>query len=138
MQLLEEIEPLLIEHEEELNVTSYPLAVNKMLYIKSNISGMNVAYTVRKDNDLIGYICYWFFDNLHYGTYSAQQDVLFISKPYRKGRTGIKLLKYSEDDLKNTHEVKMILQHTKKHKALDSLFEYLGYSESDKIYIKEL
>ena len=137
-RLLDEAEPLLLKHEEEINILSYPLNHNKLLYIKAGSEGKCVVYTARSDESLVGYVCYWIADNPHYGVRQATQDVLFIHEDYRKGRVGINLLKESEKDLKDNLEVRTIYQHTKRHKKLDRLFEYLSYKESDKLYVKEL
>lgn len=137
-ELLKEALPLLEEHALELNVLSVKLDPDYNAYLNAAEAGYAVVYTAREGEKLIGYILYWVNIHPHYSILIATQDVLFLHKDYRKGRTGIKLLKYSEKKLKEDYDIKVIVQHTKKIKALDSLFNYLGYSEAEAVYLKEI
>ncbi len=138
-ELLEEALPLLEEHAKELNVLSVTLDPDYNAYLSAAEAGYIALYTTRDDEGkLIGYALYWVNMHPHYSILVATQDVLFLHKDHRKGRLGIKLLKYSEKKLKEDYNVKVIVQHTKKHKALDSLFSYLGYTEAEAVYLKEI
>lgn len=137
-ELLKESLPLLEEHAKELNVLDVPLDVDYNAYYNAAKAGCIALYTARDDDKLIGYALYWVNIHPHYSILIATQDVLFLHQDYRKGRIGIKLLKYSEEKLKKDYNCKVIVQHTKKHKALDSLFSYLGYTEAEAVYLKEI
>lgn len=137
-KLLDEIYPLLERHAEELNVFSVPLSIDRMAYLMASAIGHLAAYIARDDGKIAGYVVYWIRTHPHYELETAQQDILFLDKEYRRGSTGIKMIKYSEKKLKEDYGVDAVLQHTKIHQPLDKLFEFLGYKEADKIYCKEL
>lgn len=138
MDLVHEIFPLLDEHEKELNVSGAPLDPLYSRYVKADRLKALAMYTVRDEGELVGYAIYWLQRHPHYDLKVAYQDILFIRKDCRKGRVGIKLIKLSEKLLKKDHKCDMVLQHTKHHKSLSSLFEYLGYVEMEKVYSKKL
>lgn len=138
LALYEETLPLLEDHAEELNVISSELDVDVSTYLKAQLAETFIAYTLREEGKMIGYIGYFLFWHPHYrNVYTAQQDVLFLDKDYRKGLTGIKLIKYSEKKLKN-RGVKLISQHSKSHTDLYKVLEFLKYKEADSVYIKEI
>jgi hypothetical protein len=91
------------------------------------------------DEELIGYIVFTIQPHLHYKTCkTAFEDVYYIKKEYRRGRTGIKLFQYAEKVLKEICGVNRIIMHTKVHMDNSRLFEYLGYKNTDKLYTKLL
>jgi len=138
--LIDEILPLLMLHEKELNVSGRPLDPDYLTYIVADVKRQLAVYTVRdgEEKSVIGYAVYWLSRHPHYDIKVAQQDILFLHPAHRKGRVGIKLIKFSEKCLKEDHSVEMVLQHTKSHKSLESLFQYLGYTELETIYSKVL
>ena len=78
------------------------------------------------------------FRSLHYKTCkTAFEDIYFLKKEYRKGRTGIRLFQFAEKELRN-EGVNRVVMHTKIHLDNSSLFEYLGYKLTDKLYTKIL
>ena len=138
-ELFEEILPLLEEHKEEISIfKDVPLEVDILRYIKMWVTDSFVFYSAREDDVLIGYSAYFISPHIHYKSLLiAQADVLFLSKPKRKGLVGVRLLKYSEERLKELG-VDKILQSTKVHYDLGNLLGRLGYEECDKIYVKEV
>ncbi len=93
--------------------------------------------TARNEYDkLIGYALYLIQNGLHYSsTIFAINDLVFISKEYRKGSTGIRLIKYAEQKLKE-HGVDVIVMRTKETKDFSTLLSYLGYDEMEKVFSK--
>ena len=138
-ELFEEILPLLEKHKEEISIfKDVPLDVDILKYIKMWVTDSFVFYSAREDGELIGYSAYFISSHIHYKSLLvAQADVLFLKKSKRKGLTGVRLLKYSEDKLKELG-VDKILQSTKVHYDLGNLLGRLGYEECDKIYVKEV
>jgi len=67
----------------------------------------------------------------------ATEDIYYLKPEYRKGRTAIKMFKFAEQYLK-TLNVDMIKYGTKIHSDNTSLFEYMGYSFTEKVYTKML
>ena len=139
-ELWEEVYPILEEHKEEISILkNAELNFSFRDYMMLYIQGKYKFYSVRTDEEeLVGYATYFITPHPHYLDYlTAQQDVLYISKKHRKGVTGIKLIKFSEKELKKLG-VNLILQHSKLHYNLSKLFERLGYTECDVIHSKEI
>ena len=90
--------------------------------------------TCRSDGELIGYILYIISRHLHVKScLTAYEDIYFLRKQHRKGRTGIKLFQYAEQHLKSLC-VNKILCSTKVHQDNSKLFEYLGYTFIEKLF----
>lgn len=136
---VEEMQVLFPLHYEELCVTKdFPLSPDYAAYKRLADSGMLRCITARADDELIGYIIFIVQPHLHYMTcMTAFEDIYFIRKDYRRGRVGIRLFKYAEDVLKGIG-VNRIIMHTKIHMDNSSIFEYLGYKLTDKLYTKIL
>lgn len=138
VNLFNELFPLLEEHEKELNVLSCELDVDLRMYIKAVSNRTIRVYTARDDDGVLaGYAIYFLYRHPHYNVLVGAQDVLFITKEKRRGLTGIKLIRFSEDKLKEAG-VKVITQRTKKHKDLGRLYERLGYGLQEEVYTKEI
>ena len=134
-----ELVPLLPIHYEELCVTKdFPLEPDLAAYERLRVAGMLKAVTCRNDGELIGYIIFIVQPHLHYmSCITAFEDLYYVKKEYRKGRTGIKLFQFSEKVLKDAG-VRRIIMHTKIHMDNSRLFEYLGYKNTDKLFTKLL
>lgn len=134
-----ELAPLIPAHYEELCVTKdFPVEPDFVAYDRLNKAGMLKAITCRSDGELIGYIIFVVQPHLHYmSCITAFEDLYYVKKEYRKGRTGIKLFQFSELVLKGAG-VKRIIMHTKIHLDNSRLFEYLGYKNTDKLFTKLL
>ena len=134
---VEELKKLYPEHYEELSVTkSIPLEPNYEVYKYIEDAGILKVVTCRNDEDLIGYILFIVTPHLHYKScITAVEDIYFVRKDYRKGRTGIKLFQFAEKYLKE-QGVHRVIYGTKVHLDNSKLFEYLGYSFFEKLYSK--
>ena len=134
-----ELSPILPTHYEELCVTKdFPLEPDLASYERLRVAGMLKAVTCRNDGELVGYIIFIVQPHLHYmSCITAFEDLYYVKKEYRKGRTGIKLFQFSEKVLKDAG-VKRIIMHTKIHMDNSRLFEYLGYKHTDKLFTKLL
>ena len=134
-----ELAPILPEHYEELCVTKdFPLEPDLAAYERLRVAGVLKAVTCRNDGELVGYIIFIVQPHLHYmSCVTAFEDLYYVKKEYRKGRTGIKLFQFSEKVLKDAG-VRRIIMHTKIHMDNSRLFEYLGYKNTDKLFTKLL
>jgi len=139
LELLPELERLFPEHYEELCVTKdFPANPDYEAYRRLGEAGMLRTITCRVDGELIGYIVFIVQPHLHYkDCITAFEDLYFIKKEWRKGRLGIRLFQYAEKVLKE-RGVNRIIMHTKVHLDHSSIFEYLGYKHSDKLFTKML
>lgn len=139
-ELWEEVYPILQEHKEEISILKdVKLNPSFRKYMLMAINGQFKFYSVRtNEGELVGYAAYFINPHPHYeDCITAQQDILYVSKEYRKGLVGIRLIKFSEKELKELG-VNLILQHSKFHYNLSKLFERLGYTQCDVIHSKEI
>ena len=135
-----EIEGLLLMHKEEISMfKDVDLGVRWESYFAMESAGILRAYTARNDrNELVGYLVYFVDRHLHYSSIVyAISDVMFLHPDYRKGRNGFKLLKESESDLIK-QGVSMFVQNTKKSRDLSRMFERMGYTHMDAIFVKRV
>jgi hypothetical protein len=136
---IEEIKDLLPLHYDELCVTKdFPLLPDYEAYGKLYVADMLRCVTARDEGGLVGYAIFIVQPHLHYMTCrTAFEDIYFLRKDHRLGRTGIRLFQFAEEALKSDG-VHRIIMHTKVHLDNSRLFEYLGYKHTDKLYTKIL
>jgi L-amino acid N-acyltransferase YncA len=134
---MEDFKKIIPEHYEELSVTKqYALEPNWDQYLALEAAGLSKVITVRDDTNLIGYMIFFVQPHLHYKScLTAFEDIYYLKKDYRKGRTGIKMFQYAEEYLKSLG-VNRIMSSTKLHMDNSKLLEYLGYSFFEKLYSK--
>jgi hypothetical protein len=136
---IDELKGILPEHYDELCVTKdFPLMPDYVAYGKLCVAGMLRCIVARADGVLVGYALFIVSPHLHYSTCkTAFEDIYFLKKEYRLGRTGIRLFQFAETALR-ADGVNRIIMHTKIHLDNSKLFEYLGYKLTDKLYTKLL
>jgi len=136
---IDELKGILPEHYDELCVTKdFPLMPDYVAYGKLCVADMLRCIVARADGVLVGYALFIVSPHLHYSTCkTAFEDIYFLKKEYRLGRTGIRLFQFAETALR-ADGVNRIIMHTKIHLDNSKLFEYLGYKLTDKLYTKLL
>lgn len=136
---IEELKEIIPVHYDELCVTKdFPLSPDYEAYGRLYVAGMLKCITARNDEGLIGYVIFIVQPHLHYNTCkTAFEDIYFLKKEHRLGRTGIRLFQFAEEALRSDG-VNRIIMHTKIHLDNSRLFEYLGYKHTDKLYTKIL
>jgi len=136
---IEELRGILPDHYDELCITKdFPLAPDYEAYGKLYNAGVLRCITARSEEGLVGYVIFIVQPHLHYRTCrTAFEDIYFLKKEYRLGRTGIRLFQFAEEALR-ADGVNRIIFHTKVHLDNSRLFEYLGYKHTDKLYTKIL
>jgi GNAT superfamily N-acetyltransferase len=136
---IDELKGLLPVHYDELCVTKdFPLMPDYVAYGRLCAADMLKCIVARSDGELVGYALFIVQPHLHYVTCkTAFEDVYFLRKDHRLGRTGIRLFQFAEQALKDAG-VNRIIMHTKIHLDNSKLFEYLGYKMTDKLYTKLL
>lgn len=136
-----EMEPMLIDHYQELTMhkDKIKLAPDWELYDKMEKSNNFYLITARDGdtNELLGYSAWFVKPHIHYKeTIVAANDVLFLRKDQRSGMTGIKLIKYSEQEMrKYAHK---ITWHVKGEPDFRPILHRLGYIDEDVIVGKML
>lgn len=99
-------------------------------------AGQLVIVTVRNDSQLVGYHVSLVRSHLHYkSSLTAYVDMYFLHPDYRGGMAGYKMFKFVEKALR-ARGVDRIYSGTKLHKDMGRLFERLGYSETERLFVK--
>lgn len=97
---------------------------------------MLLITTARNDGELVGFHISIISPHMHCRkTNCAFQDALYLSKGFRKGFVGIKLLKFTEIVLQ-MRGVEMLYFTSPETRDSGKLFEYLGFKKSDTVYSK--
>jgi GNAT superfamily N-acetyltransferase len=136
---IEELKEVIPLHYDELCVTKdFPLLPDYEAYGRLHMAGFLKCITARDASGLIGYAIFIVQPHLHYRSCkTAFEDIYFLRKEHRLGRTGIRLFQFAEEALR-ADGVNRIIMHTKIHMDNSRLFEYLGYKHTDKLYTKIL
>lgn len=133
--ILPNVKELLLEHYEELTLNKAKIKLKPVWVRYETMEKFNQFYaiTVRDDNVIVGYSGFIVQPHLHYeDVIVAQNDVLFLKKEYRLGTTGIRLLKYSEQCMKDLGANK-ITWHVKYSNDFRSILYRMGYLDEDVI-----
>jgi GNAT superfamily N-acetyltransferase len=131
---------LLVQHWEEIALNKEAIKLNPdwPTYYQLEEVGALKTFTVRSENQLIGYFIVICRAHLHYVDHIfAFNDVLYLNKEHRKSQIGANLMKFAEKCLKEDG-VSVMIVNTKRHKPFDSLLEWLGYKHTENIYSKLL
>lgn len=135
-----EAEPLLARHWEEiaLDKDTVPLDPDWESYARIENAGALHITTARDGAALVGYACYALGRNLHYRSlFMAESDIFWLAPEYRKGMTGVKLLKAAERFLAQIG-VNKIVNKVKLHNDVGGIFEHLGYRAIERVYAKRI
>ena len=133
-----DIRPLLERHYKDIAVNQDKIKLNPdwEAYHSLEQDGMLKIFTAREQGELVGYFVVIVHRNLHYKDHLfASNDVIFLHPDHRKGRTGIKLIQFSEKCLREDG-VSVLAINTKVHKPFDKLMQFLGFSLVERIYSK--
>lgn len=131
-----EIEPLLEEHWKEIALNKDKIKLNPDWRAYADLDSINALriYTARKDGKLMGYFVIIVSKSLHYRDHLfANNDIIFLTKPARKGLTGVKLIKFALDSLEAEGVTKVHIN-TKAHQPFDAILERLGFEEIERVY----
>jgi GNAT superfamily N-acetyltransferase len=134
-----EIILLFQDHYEEISLLKdYELKPDYGLYFKVEDRNFLELILCKDEGKIVGYIVFFVSKHLHYiDCLLATEDIYYLKPEYRKGRTAIKMFKFAEQYLKSKN-VNMIKYSTKVHSDNSSLFEYLGFSFTEKVFTKML
>ena len=139
-QVVDEIDTLLKLHYQELTLNKDKIKLNPRWneYAMLESLGRISVYTARDAGKLVGYSAFFVHHHLHYSdTIVAINDVLFLHPDHRKGTTGVRLIRFCEQDLR-LQDVQKIVWHAKVDTNLERLMPLLGYRVEDVMYGKML
>lgn len=139
--ILVEIQPLLKRHWEEvaLDREQVKLDVDHLRYAQLDAEGALALVAARdpeQDHRLVGYIAAIISTHLHYkSTVFGLFDVFYLDPEYRVGRNGMFLFLEMEKELKRRGVKKMVGQ-TKLSLNVSPVFEFLGWTEVERVFTK--
>lgn len=140
LDIKDELKSLLDKHYEELTLDKDVVKLNPIwsLYAELEEKNQFFLFTVRDEDVLVGYSAFFMKPHIHYkDLIVATNDVIFLKKEYRLGITGIKLLKYSEQKIRELG-AKKITWHVKYSNDFRPILHRMGYSDEDVIVGKIL
>jgi len=137
----EEALPLLCAHWEEVGVNkeAVPFDPDVKGYLELEQLGMFHVVTARERGRLVGYHASLVKTHLHYNsTLVAFTDIYYLDPVQRaKPRAALRLFQATEKTLRQ-RGVRLIISTTKIHLDKSKLFSYLGYQETDRVFMKVL
>ena len=107
-------------------------------YKRMEDNGQFYLLTARLSGELVGYSAFFLKPHIHYeDVMVATNDVLFLKKEHRTGTLGIKLIKYSEQKMKELGANK-ITWHIKHANDVRAILHRMKYIDEDIIVGKIL
>jgi len=134
----DEMAPLWEKHYREVAVNQDKIKLDPDYdtYAAFEQVGMLCIVVARKDGKIIGYHFSIVRPHLHYkSSLSCFTDIYFIDPEYRAGRIPLKLFQKVEEVMKAKGVQKMFTG-TKLSLDAGPLFEYMGWTETERLYIK--
>lgn len=143
IELLEDIKeemiPILVEHNEEVfGIPEFDLSPRWDTYEEMEDAGSFYIFTARDRGELVGYVCYFLTNHLHYSDkVFANQDNVYIDKRYRGSGTFGDLLEFCERNLRDLGADVITLSLKGRYNP-DHLAESLGYFKEEHLFLKQL
>ena len=128
LELAHELLPLFVKHFQEVEINQdIPLQPRWESYAILEANKCLRIHVARMDGEPIGYAVWFLDNNIHHGTsLFAQNDVIFVDKPYRAQLIGYKLLKFSLQQLR-FEGVQDVALHVKLAHDWSRMAERLGF-----------
>lgn len=137
--VIEEIKPLLERHWHEiaLNKDKIPFDPDYDKYEVLEEEGILDIFTARDDEDtLCGYCITFTIPHLHYKTTIASNvDILFVTPEHRGKMTGVRLIAFTEQQLKE-QGTDLLMHHVKLAHDFSPILLRQGYAEQERIFGK--
>jgi GNAT superfamily N-acetyltransferase len=130
-EILDELKPLHAEHWKETEKYRHGLQLNPDYgyMIDREQQGRFMLFTVRQDELLVGNCMMYLSKSTHTQKWVAEEDTIFILPEYRKGRLGVRLIRYVDDVLRNMG-ISEIRVTTKTVNSTENLMKRLGYTHT--------
>jgi hypothetical protein len=139
--VIEEVQPLLELHYRELakNQDRVKLNPDWERYAELERCGKFIVFTARKES-LIGYSAFFVSPHPHYrDLLLVSNDILYLDAEHRVGRTGVRLIKYCEEQIAAMYDGQVCLTwHAKENTALASMLPRMTYGVQDIVFSKLL
>lgn len=138
--VVDEVKPLLEKHWSEIAVNKDKIQLNPDWDAYYTLEGQDKLriFTARSGEDLVGYFVVVVSSGLHYKDHLfAYNDIIYLSPEYRKGFTGVRLIRFAEGCLKSDG-VSVLTINTKVHQPFDRLMDFLKFKNVERVYSKYL
>lgn len=138
-EFLEEAKPILeVYYRDLVPEHELPFDPNYGEYLRAQDFGNLACVTCRSDGKLVGFVMFFMLPYLYSKKERiAIEDWYYLDEHYRKGMTGIRLLKEAEKVLKS-YGVGIINIVCKAHQDRTTLYERLGYTYTEKHFSKQV
>lgn len=135
----EEAKPIFATYYKDLIPEhSLPFDPNYDQYLEAQDRGNLMCLTCRCNGQVVGFVAFFIVPYLYSRRERiAIEDLYYLADPYRKGATGIRLLKEAEKVLKS-YGVGIINVVCKAHQDRTKLYERLGYTYTEKHFSKQV
>jgi hypothetical protein len=136
----DELQLLLVDHYEELTLNKHQVKLNPDWdrYFELERQGKLHLFTLRDQTELVGYSVFFLDTHIHYKDLMvATNDIIYLKKSDRLGISGIRLIKYSEQQMKLLGADK-ITWHVKLSQDFRPILHRMGYMDEDIIVGKIL
>lgn len=131
---------LLAEHWQELakNKRIMVLKPDIERYRQLEEAGMLIALFAYDGDAIVGYAATFVLTHMHYSDLTlAMNDVLFVGKAHRAGRTGLQLIRETERIAKE-RGAQLMVWHAKANTQLEQILPRIGYGVQEIMLSKEL
>jgi GNAT superfamily N-acetyltransferase len=137
--VLHELKPVHAAHWQETERYRHGIALNPdyNYMINAERSGRFMLFTVRNQSGVVGNCMMYLSRSTHTQRWVAEEDTIFILPEYRKGRLGVRLIRYVEDVLRNMG-VTEIRVTVKTVNDVGRLLSHLGYNHTGNQLTKTL
>jgi len=140
--IMREIIPLATAHAKEMDYCVFdhaPLDLNETAYWAIENAGSLRVFTVRQDNQLVGYAVFIIAMALEHKTVKQAHEAGFYLAPeVRLGRTAVRFLSYCDSEMAE-EQVAMVLYHSPvAHPKFGAILARRGYVKVDEVYARRL
>ncbi len=136
--VVDDIKPLIKSHWDEIALNQDRIKLNPDWEAYQNFEDQDRLriFTARDEGELVGYFVVIIGVNIHYKDHLfASNDIIYLSPNYRKGFTGIRLIKFAEKCLRQDG-ISVLTINTKVHQPFDKLMDFLKFNKVERVYSK--
>lgn len=105
-------------------------------YMQYEKAGWLIQCVARENGEMVGYATMYICPSMHTQQIIATEDTFFILPEYRKGRNGIRLVQFAEEECKKRGAVEVMMT-AKMTNTAGRLMECLGYTKVAEQYSKQ-
>lgn len=105
-------------------------------YIQYENAGWLMQCIARDKGQMVGYATMYIVPSMHTQMVIATEDTFFLLPEYRKGRNGVRLVKFVEDECRKRGAVEIMMTAKLTNQA-GRFMECLGYEQVAKQYSKQ-